>query len=70
MNNFEEEARVLIESGGGIKLSSSDDLHNTLNHLLANNGERKRLGEKAWGTIFDNRGAVDKTIELINRLTN
>ena len=70
MNNFEEEARVLIESGGGIKLNSSDDLHNTLNHLLANNGERKRLGEKAWGTVVDNRGAVDKTIELINRLTN
>jgi 3-deoxy-D-manno-octulosonic-acid transferase len=70
MNNFEEEARVLIESGGGIKLNSSDDLHNTLNYLLANNGERKRLGEKARGTVVDNRGAVDKTIELINRLTN
>jgi len=70
MNNFEEEARVLIESGGGVQLNSSADLYNTLNHLLANNDKRQRLGKKAWGTIFDNRGAVDKTIELINRLTN
>jgi 3-deoxy-D-manno-octulosonic-acid transferase len=70
MNNFEEEARVLIESGGGIQLNSSADLCNTLDHLLANNDERQRLGKKAWGTVFDNRGAVDKTIELINRLTN
>jgi 3-deoxy-D-manno-octulosonic-acid transferase len=70
MSNFEEEARVLIESGGGIQLNSSADLCNTLDYLLANNDERQRLGKKAWETIFDNRGAVDKTIELINRLTN
>ena len=70
MSNFEEEARVLIDSEGGIQLNSSADLCNTLDYLLANNDERQRLGKKAWETIFDNRGAVDKTIELINRLTN
>ena len=68
MNNFEEEARVLIESGGGVQINGPADMYDALNHLLADREERQRRGEKARATIIKNRGAVDKTIELIGRL--
>ena len=70
MNNFEEEARLLVESGGGIQLNNPEELHGVLNQLLADQEERHRLGEKAWETVVKNRGAVNKTIELITRLAN
>jgi len=70
MNNFEEEARLLIESGGGIQVNNPEGLYDTLNQLLADREERQRLGKKAWETVVKNRGAADKTIELITRLAN
>ena len=70
MNNFEEEARLLVESGGGIQLNSPEELHGVFNQLLADQEERQRLGKKAWETVVANRGAVNKTIELITRLAN
>jgi len=45
-------------------------LYGVLNQLLADQEERQRLGKKAWETVVKNRGAVNKTIELITRLAN
>ena len=70
MNNFEEEACLLIESGGGIQINNPQELYVVLNQLLADQEERQRLGKKAWETVVKNRGAVNKTIELITRLAN
>ncbi|MCL0045675.1 hypothetical protein M1N16_05530 [Nitrospinaceae bacterium] len=70
MNNFEEEACLLIESGGGIQINNPQELYVVLNQLLADQEERQRLGKKAWETVVKNRGAVNKTIELIARLAN
>lgn len=68
MNNFEEEARLLVESGGGIQIERETELHDALNRLLADPEERRRRGRSARKTVAGNRGAVDKTIELITQL--
>ena len=70
MDNFEEEAHLLIESGGGIQLNNSGELYGVLNRLLADQEERRYRGEKARETVVKNRGAVEKTIQLVNRLTS
>ena len=70
MNNFEEEACLLIESGGGIQINNPQELYVVLNQLLADQEKRQYLGKKAWETVVKNRGAVNKTIELITRLAN
>jgi 3-deoxy-D-manno-octulosonic-acid transferase len=70
MNNFEEESRLLIESGGGIQITNPKELYGVLNQLLADQETRKNLGGKAWETVIKNRGAVNETIELISRLAN
>ncbi|GJL79023.1 MAG: 3-deoxy-D-manno-octulosonic acid transferase [Nitrospinaceae bacterium] len=67
MNNFEEEARLLQESGGGIQIENSTALHSTLHRLLANPEERSRRGRSAAETVLANQGAVQRTVELIQQ---
>jgi len=67
MNNFEEEARLLKESGGGIQIDDPKELHSTLHRLLTQPEERKERGLSAAETIRANQGAVQKTVTLIEQ---
>ncbi|UCD12203.1 MAG: glycosyltransferase [Nitrospinaceae bacterium] len=67
MHSFEEEARLLIASGGGIALEHPEDLHPTLRRLLADADERNRRGARARETVLQHRGSVDRNVELIAR---
>lgn len=67
MHSFEEEARLLTASGGGIALASPEDLHATLHRLLTDAKERQRRGRAARETVLDHRGSVDRNIELIQK---
>jgi 3-deoxy-D-manno-octulosonic-acid transferase len=65
MNNFEEEARLLIESGGGIQLQKEEELYQTLKKLLLNSEERQKAGRAAAETVRNHRGAVLRTVKVI-----
>ncbi len=65
MQNFEEEAALLKDSGGGIQLESPQALHPMLKFLLENPQERVQLGQQAGGAVMLQRGAVDRNIEII-----
>jgi len=67
MQNFEEEARLLKESGGGIQIDNPNELYPTLHRLLTQPEERKRRGQSAAETIRANQGAVQRNIELIEK---
>ena len=54
----------------GAAKTGTTTLYDILHQLLADREERRRRGEKARETVVKNRGAVEKTIELINRLTS
>ena len=65
MNNFEEEARLLTESGGGIQLQKEEELYQTLKRLLLNSEERQKAGRAAAETVRNHRGAVLRTVKVI-----
>ena len=65
MNNFEEEARLLIESGGGIQLQKEEELYSALRKLLLNSEERQESGRAAAETVRNHRGAVLRTVKII-----
>ena len=65
MNNFEEEARLLIESGGGIQLQKEEELYQALKKLLLNSEERQEIGRSAAEKVRNHRGAVLRTIKII-----
>ena len=65
MNNFEEESRLLIESGGGIQLQKEEELYQTLKRLLLNSEERQKTGRAAAETVRNHRGAALRTVKII-----
>ncbi len=67
MQNFEEEARLLKESGGGIQIDNPKELYSTLHRLLTQPEEREQRGQAAALTIQANQGAVQRNIELIEQ---
>ncbi len=66
--NFEEEARLLVESGGGIQIDHPAQLYDALHRLLTDPDQRRRRGRSAQNTIASNRGVVEKTIALMRCL--
>jgi 3-deoxy-D-manno-octulosonic-acid transferase len=67
MNNFEEEARLLIESGGGIQLQKEEELYQALKKLLLNSEERQKTGRAAAETVRNHRGAALRTVKIIEK---
>ena len=65
MNNFEEEAKLLKQSEGGLQLQNIEDLYDVLKRLLMNPDERQKLSQSAEKTVKANSGALRKNIELI-----
>jgi 3-deoxy-D-manno-octulosonic-acid transferase len=65
MNNFEEEAKLLKQSEGGLQLQKIEELYDVLKRLLMNPDERQKLSQSAEKTVKANSGALRKNIELI-----
>jgi 3-deoxy-D-manno-octulosonic-acid transferase len=65
MNNFEEEAKLLKQSEGGLQLQNIEQLYEVLKRLLLNPDERQKLSQSAENTVKANSGALRKNIELI-----
>ncbi|MZG54184.1 MAG: 3-deoxy-D-manno-octulosonic acid transferase [Nitrospinae bacterium] len=65
MNNFEEEATLLKESGGGIQLQKEEELYSQLKHFLLSPEDRQKAGQAASQTVHQHRGAVLRSIKII-----
>jgi len=65
MSNFEEEARLLIKSGGGIQLQKEEELYSVLKKFILSPDLRQKAGEAAAETVRQHRGAVLRTLKII-----
>jgi 3-deoxy-D-manno-octulosonic-acid transferase len=65
MDNFTEIADAFLQSGAGIQVGSEAELEAVLRRLLAQPDERRRLGDAARGVVEANRGAKDKSLQVI-----
>lgn len=65
VNNFKEEARILIESGGGIQVKDHEELYLSLFNLLSDNVRRIEMGKNAREAIQKETGVSRKTADLI-----
>ena len=68
MNNFEEEARLLIKSGGGIQLQKEEELYPVLKKFMLNPDLRHKTGQIAAETVRQHRGAVLRTLKIIQEI--
>jgi len=65
VSHFKEEAKILIQSGGGIKVWDEEELHLNLTDLLSNDEKRIKLGNKAKEAIQKKTGVSQRTADLI-----
>jgi 3-deoxy-D-manno-octulosonic-acid transferase len=65
VNNFKEEAKILIESGGGVQVQNQEELFLRLSDLLSNDEQRRNLGRKARQAIEKKTGVAGRTADLV-----
>jgi 3-deoxy-D-manno-octulosonic-acid transferase len=65
MDNFQEIAGCLTQSGGGLQVDDREQLFVKAKSLLDNESIRSDLGDKAFEIIARNQGTTRKTMEAI-----
>ena len=63
-----EIADLLVQAGGGRRVSTREDLTQQLLQLFDRREERVRMGQAAQSVIRENQGALRETIEAIDRV--
>jgi 3-deoxy-D-manno-octulosonic-acid transferase len=63
--NFEEAARLLLDSGAGVRIVDAESLAAALRRLLSDPGLSDRLGEKGRDLVLRNHGAAARTAGII-----
>ena len=64
--NFQDVVRRLSDAGGICVVPSAADFEPELRKLLAEQTLRERIGQIARKTVLNERGASDRTIEMLN----
>jgi 3-deoxy-D-manno-octulosonic-acid transferase len=63
-----EIADLLIQAGGGCRVLHAEDLTRQVMALFTDDKERERMGRSARQVVEQNQGAVQRTLEAIDRL--
>jgi 3-deoxy-D-manno-octulosonic-acid transferase len=67
MFNFALIAHMLIEQGGAVRVADEKDLLTAVKSLLLDSERSKEIGMRAYEVLCGNRGAVKKTLNVIQR---
>jgi 3-deoxy-D-manno-octulosonic-acid transferase len=68
MENFREVSETLISRYAALQVKSADELEQRIEDLLKDIAAREWLGRNARKVIRENRGAVDRTLRIIQRV--
>ena len=68
MSNIEEIARLAIACGAGVQIARAEQLAEAIGSFLADAGRRARAGEAGRRMVEENRGALARTLRLIEGL--
>jgi 3-deoxy-D-manno-octulosonic-acid transferase len=66
-SNFRESAELLLQSEGAVLVADVSQLEARVAELLSDGDRRRRMGEAALHAIVSRQGAVQQTIELVER---
>ena len=65
--NFADVTELLIEQGACVRIDEANALAATLQRLLGQPELRQRMGEAAMAVVESERGAVKRTLEIVQR---
>ena len=65
MQNFEAITRALVDGDGAVQVRDAAGLERALEEILADPDRADALGRNALRVVKENRGAIDRTVEMI-----
>ncbi len=65
MDHVSEMAEMMVGGGGGIQVSTLDDMTQRMAELLREPEQRHKVGRAAQQVVKDNQGALDRTLSTI-----
>ncbi|MBI4555535.1 MAG: 3-deoxy-D-manno-octulosonic acid transferase [Planctomycetes bacterium] len=68
MENFSEEANLLLESGGARKVGDEGELLRAVRDVLTHSQPAEAMGQRAREVVLKNRGATLRSLEVLERL--
>ncbi len=68
MRNIEEIARLAVIRGAGVQVAQGEQLAQAIGDFLADAGQRTRAGDAGRQMVEENRGALARTLRLIEGL--
>lgn len=68
MRNIEEIARLAVTCGAGVQIVQGEQLAQAIGNFLADAGQRARAGDAGRKMVEENRGALARTLRLIEGL--
>jgi len=67
MTDFPGIAEMLTNSGGAVQVKGGEEFIEAATTLLADSGRARLMGEQAFSVFQNNKGAVDRTLEVIQQ---
>ncbi len=67
-DHCEESASLLVEAGAGVRVNSGPEFGRTVDALLQDPASRERMGEAARRVMEENRGALQRSLDMIQGL--
>ena len=67
MSDFAEISYMLVEAGGAVRVQDASSLYEAAAMLIKDNKEAEKMGKCAFGVFSANRGAVGKTLDVIEK---
>ena len=65
MQNFASIVEAFLRANGAVQVGDAAELEKTLGELLADEKRREALGGNALKVVRENRGAIERTVDLI-----
>jgi 3-deoxy-D-manno-octulosonic-acid transferase len=65
MQNFAAIAKALRNANAVVQVQAAGELEKEMAELLADEGRRRGLGERAFKVVQENQGATEKTVQII-----
>jgi 3-deoxy-D-manno-octulosonic-acid transferase len=65
MSAFANISQMLVDSGGAVQVENANSLYETIADIFSDSDKARNMGEKAFRVFNANKGAVEKTLKVI-----
>lgn len=67
MSDFAEISEMLLDAGGAVQVNDAESFHETATLFLRDEEKARKTGEQAFKVFQANKGAVQKTLDVIGK---